>query len=168
MRALLLRHAVAEDRVAWAARGRDDAERPLTDEGRRRMAKIAAALARLEPDLAWIAASPAARAQQTAALLAAALPGEVPVVTQPELAPSGAASGALRLLHSRQGLAALALVGHEPNLSQLAGLLLAGRERSLLAFKKGGAALFDFPGRVAAGEAVLLWLLPPAALRRLD
>jgi phosphohistidine phosphatase len=149
MRALLVRHAVAEDRVAWAARGRDDAERPLSD-------------------LAWIAVSPAARTQQTAALLAAALPGEVPIVTRPELAPSGSASGALELLQSQRGLAALALIGHEPNLSQLAGLLLAGRERSLLAFKKGGAALFDFPGRVAAGEAVLLWHLPPAALRRLD
>jgi len=168
MRALLVRHAAAEERIAWAARGRDDAERPLTEDGRRRMAKIAAALARLEPDVAWIATSPAARTRETAAILAAALPGDVAVVEQAELAPTGRAAALLKLLQSQRGLAALALVGHEPNLSLLAGLLLAGSERSLLAMKKGGAALIDFPGRVAAGEGVLVWHLPPAALRRLD
>lgn len=168
MRALLLRHGLAEERAGWAARGRGDAERPLTDEGRRRMKRIAAALARLEPELALVATSPATRARESAEILLAALPREVVLVDQGELAPAGRPGAALKLLQAQRQLLALALVGHEPGLSRLAGLLLAGEERSLLELKKGGAALVDFPGRVAAGAGVLLWHLTPGQLRKLD
>lgn len=167
MRVLLLRHGIAEDRAAWAAGGHAEAARPLTEEGRRRTKKIAAALARLEPELALVATSPAARARQTAEILLAALPRGVALAEQAELAPAGGAGAALKLLQAQRHLAALALVGHEPNLSLLAGLLLAGAERSLLDLKKGGAALFDFPGKVAPGTGVLVWLLTPAQLRRI-
>lgn len=167
MRVLLLRHGIAEDRAAWAGGGADDATRPLTDEGRRRMKKIAAALARLEPEIGLVATSPAARAQQSAAILHAALPRGVVLAEREALAPAARPGAALKLLQAEQKLAALALVGHEPNLSQLAALLLAGEERPLLELKKGGAALVDFPGGVAAGAGTLLWLLTPAHLRRL-
>lgn len=167
MRVLLLRHGIAEDRAAWAGGGQEDARRPLTDEGRRRMKRIALALARLEPELALIATSPALRARQTAEILLSALPRGVALAEQTELAPSGRAAAALKLLQAQRQLPAVALVGHEPNLSQLAGLLLAGAERSLLDLRKGGSALLDFPGRVAAGGATLLWHLTPGQLRRI-
>ena len=37
MRLLLLRHAIAEERTAFAATGKADRLRPLTDEGRKKM-----------------------------------------------------------------------------------------------------------------------------------
>jgi len=167
MRVLLLRHGIAEDRAAWAAGGQGDAARPLTDEGRRRMKKISAALARLEPELALVATSPAVRARETALILHSALPRGVELAERGELAPAAGADAALKWLQSQRQQPAVALVGHEPNLSLLAGLLLAGAERSLLDLKKGGAALLDFPGKVAAGTAVLLWHLTPGQLRRI-
>ncbi len=167
MRALLVRHAIAENPAAWGAKGRSDLERPLTDEGRKRMRRIAATLARLEPELELILTSPALRAAETAAILAAHLPGDARVVEAPALAPDGRTAAALTLLRAQSAHPVVALVGHEPNLSLLAGAMLAGSERSLVVMKKGSAALFEFPGRVTAGGARLLWHLPPALLRRL-
>ena len=60
-----------------------------------------------------------------------------------------------------------ACVGHEPNLSSLAGYLLTGRDRSFLELRKGGAVLLDFPGRIVAGGAILQWHLAPGMLREL-
>ena len=131
------------------------------------MKRIAAALARLEPELALVATSPARRARESAGFLVDALPRGVVLAEQGELAPRGRCGAVLKLLQNQRQLAALALVGHEPNLSLLAGLLVAGTERSLLELKKGGAALLAFPGRVAAGQAVLVWHLTPGQLRRL-
>ncbi len=166
MRLLLLRHAIAEDRVAWAARGRDDLERPLTAEGRKRMRRIAETLARLEPEIELVLTSRARRSIETAQILLAALPGEPAFVEAHELAPDGKATALLQRVAGHGQLGAVALVGHEPNLSCFAGLALAGRERSLIELRKGGAALLDFTTRVAPGAAVLAWLLPPAVSRR--
>jgi phosphohistidine phosphatase len=166
MRVLLVRHAIAEDAPAGTG-ARADAERALSEEGRRRMRRIATAIAGLEGELALIATSPLLRARQTAELLAAAYDGAPAVAETAELAPDGRAPALLRLLQQQRSLAAVALVGHEPNLSLFAGLLLAGRERSLLVLKKGGAAAIDFPGRIAAGAGVLLWHLTPGQLRDL-
>jgi phosphohistidine phosphatase len=167
MRVLLVRHAIAEDAATWAARGRADDERPLSEEGRRRMRRIAGALARLEGELELILTSPLPRARETAQILAAAYDGQPTLVERAELAPGGAASALLKLLQAQRALPAVALVGHEPALSLFAGLLLAGRERSVVEMKKGAGALVDFPGRIAAGAGVLLWHLPPGELRRL-
>ncbi len=61
----------------------------------------------------------------------------------------------------------MAAVGHEPSLSLILSWLLTGNERRLLAFRKGGACLLDFPDEPGAGTATLLWALTPAQLRGL-
>jgi phosphohistidine phosphatase len=167
MRLLLLRHAIAAERADWGREHRDDAPRPLTDEGRKRMRREARALADLIPDLALVATSPLARCRETAEILVAAYPHKVALVDQTDLAPDGSGAGLLRFLQAQRALAGVACVGHEPNLSLFAGLLLTGRERSLVELKKGAGALIDFPARIAAGAGRLLWLLPPATLRAL-
>jgi phosphohistidine phosphatase len=60
----------------------------------------------------------------------------------------------------------VAVVGHEPHLSDLLARLLGSRHDDRLAFKKGGAALVDVPGRLAGGGQ-LVWFLPPKVLRKL-
>ncbi len=167
MKLLLLRHAVAEDRATFASTGKEDRRRPLTDDGRKKMGKIAEALAGLLPDLALIATSPFVRARDSAELLARAFP-ERPVLSELiELAPTGSSAALLRFLQAQKSLPMVACVGHEPNLSQFAGWLLAGSEKSFLELRKGGACLLDIAGRIAPGNAILSWHLTPAQLRAL-
>jgi len=59
----------------------------------------------------------------------------------------------------------IALVGHEPELGELAAYLIgAGRA---LPFKKGGLCRIDVGSLTTRRAAALIWFLPPAVLRRL-
>lgn len=60
----------------------------------------------------------------------------------------------------------VALVGHEPWMSELLSVLLTG-DPSLVAseFKKGAAALVDCDATPGAGNFHLRWLIQPGALR---
>jgi phosphohistidine phosphatase len=162
---LLIRHAIAADKAEF--RARDDALRPLTEEGREKMEQIAAALRALVPELDALATSHLVRAVETAEIVAAAYPGlEYEVI--PGLEPEAPPSKALDWLRSRSSQSVVAAVGHEPSLSHLASWLLTGETRSFLALKKGGACMLEFGGAPAAGSATLRWLLEPGQLRRLE
>jgi phosphohistidine phosphatase len=63
---------------------------------------------------------------------------------------------------------ALAVVGHQPQLSELASLLVCGSESVLrLEFKKGGVVCIRFADAPAAGEGTLRWSASPKMLRGL-
>jgi len=164
LRVLLVRHAAAVDRLAFEGA---DADRPLTAEGARRFRRAARALAARLPEIQAIASSPLVRARETADLLAAELAGAPERLDLGALEPDARAAATLAWLRSRRELDTVALVGHEPQLSRLEAWLLAARERPLAAFKKGGAALVEIPGRIAAGRALLAWHLTAAQLRDL-
>jgi phosphohistidine phosphatase len=165
---LVVRHAIAEDRDAAAARGLDDGDRPLTDEGRRRMERGARALARLVPEIGPIASSPLLRAWQTAEILRDALAEPPEVVACEALLPAAAPAELVgwlaRIVHRR---AAVAVVGHEPHLGLAVSWLLAGDDRSFVRLKKGAACLVELPALPGPGSARLLWSLAPAQLRAL-
>jgi phosphohistidine phosphatase len=167
MKLLLLRHAIAEDRATFAASGKEDSLRPLTEDGRKKMRKIAEALVALLPDLSLIATSPCVRARDSAEILARACPERPAIAELGELAPAGSSAALLKFLQAQKALPLVACVGHEPNLSRLAGWLLTGGEKSFLELRKGGACLLDFTGRLAPGNATLIWHLTPSLLREL-
>jgi phosphohistidine phosphatase len=164
---LIVRHAIAEDRVTFAATGEPDGRRPLTDGGRRRMATGARGLRRLVPRLTRIATSPLVRAAETAEILAAAYDDDVPVEELAALAPGGEPDGVVSWLHPRAADACIALVGHEPDLGELTAYLLLEDAATFFSFKKGGAALLEFDGPVGAGQGSLRWLMQPKHLRAL-
>jgi len=166
MKLLLLRHGVAEERAVWAARGGEEEARPLTEEGRRRMGRAALGLVAEAGTLSLVATSPLQRARETAEILAAAAGGPR-VVELEALRPAALPSEVLAWLQAQRWRAAVALVGHEPHLSLLTGLLLAASDRPLVEFKKGGAALFDLGLGSKTGAATLLWLLTAGQARRL-
>lgn len=166
MELLVVRHAIAEDPEAFAETGKDDAERPLTEVGRRRFERGARGLHRLIDPVDLLATSALVRAVQTGELLAAAC-GISRVVRLRELAPDGAPIALLRWLHRQRARATVALVGHEPQLSHLVELLLSGRRSGFIALRKGGACLLDLGDAPEPGHAELRWLLTPAQLRRL-
>lgn len=164
---LVVRHAIAEDAAEWARAHPDDAGRPLTPEGKKKMKRVAEALHTLVPDIQHLATSPLTRAVQTAEILAAAYDGLDPVVV-PVLAPAQSADDVTRWLAGERRHETVAIVGHEPGLSRVVSWLLAGSERSFVEIKKGAAVLLAFPDAVDAAAATLQWALTPSQLRGLE
>jgi phosphohistidine phosphatase len=166
MNLLVVRHAIALDPADYARDHPDDAGRPLTPEGEKKMKRAARGLHTLVPELQLLATSPLTRARQTAEILAAAYKSIRPIVV-PALAPGQPPDAVGRWLEGERRHDTVAIVGHEPGLSRTVSWLLAGTEDSILELKKGAACLLAIPDAVAAASATLLWALTPAQLRDL-
>lgn len=166
MRLLVIRHGIAEEQETFVHTGQPDSERPLTKEGRRKMAEIVLGLRTLVPELDRLASSPLVRAQQTAAIVAKAY-GVDTVETTDALVPHAKPAQLARWAapHDTEGV--VAVVGHEPHLSTLVTWLLCGVDDSRVELKKGGACLLACEGGPSRAGGVLLWLHTPASLRRL-
>ncbi len=161
MRLIIIRHAIA---VPHGTPGIPDEERPLTPEGELRFREAAKGLAALEERPDALLTSPWRRAKQTAALAAAAW-GHVEPKETAALA-GGSFEEQAQVLDRHPRESTVAVVGHEPHVSELLARLLGSRAGDRLTFKKGGAALVDVPGRLAEGGH-LVWFLPPKVLRKL-
>ena len=166
MKLLLIRHAIAEEPEDFARTGRDDRQRPLTDEGRKKMKQNAKGLREIVPEIELLATSPLTRAAQTGAILDSVYGGLSEVEIE-ELSPEASPTEFLRWLR-KQKEETIAVVGHEPSLSLILSWLLTGTERRLFSFRKGGACLLEFTGEVGPGTATLLWALTPGQLRNLS
>ena len=162
MRLILFRHGPAGERddSVWP----DDALRPLSERGIERTHAAAAGLERLEPGVRHNLASPLTRAMMTAEVLAVAFPG-VRVETLDALRPGGSYRQILDHLGRSADDDPTVIVGHEPELGKLAGMLAFGAPAAL-ALKKAGACAFEFDGPPSAGAGRLAWFLPPRLLRR--
>jgi phosphohistidine phosphatase len=167
MQLLVIRHAIAEDRDAFASSGRGDSDRPLTSEGRDKMRRATAGLRRAVPTIDLLAASPYARAVQTAEVVAEAY-GIDDIAEADVLIPDTPLDRFLVWLGRRAATASVvAVVGHEPHLGELVTWLMSGLSESRVEMKKGGACLLEFDGQPGAGLAVLQWLMTPGQLRDL-
>jgi phosphohistidine phosphatase len=160
----LIRHAVAGERGPAYP---DDRLRPLTEEGTARFRQAVRGLAAMKITFDLILTSPLVRARQTAELLVSGLPGHPRMDTLDALAPGGRAPLIMEAIaqRSRQRLNRIALVGHEPDLGELAARLLGAR--GAIQFKKGAVCCIELQGRLAGGPGMLLWHLTPRVLRRL-
>jgi phosphohistidine phosphatase len=120
----IMRHGPAEDE---SPSGRDE-YRALTTSGRERVRAVARVLVELDEAPLAIFSSPLVRALQTAEIVAAVTKlgdGERGLEIHGNLAPGGHALELVKsLLHPKRKR--VMLVGHEPDLSLLAGLLLGG------------------------------------------
>lgn len=166
MQLILIRHAPAGDRVEWARSGLPDEDRPLTKEGRTKMRRVVRGLRRVLESPERLFSSPLLRARETAELLLERYP-DLRVETTPELEPDADPAATLAWLKSLDDGQRIALVGHEPHLSGLLGLLVHG-DPSLdtLPFRKGGVAILELDTLRPAG-ARLTAFLPPRVLRAL-
>jgi len=127
------------------------------------MREGARGLRRLVPELNAVFTSPFRRSLQTAATVAAVYDLSPRVV--PELAAGRDPHQVLAVLETLADTDIVALVGHEPYLSELASLLLSGHARSFVSLKKGAACLLELDAPARPGHASLLWLLTPKQLR---
>jgi phosphohistidine phosphatase len=166
MHLLVVRHAIAMEREEWAPTGRPDSDRPLTDTGRRRMRKNARGLQRVSPRPDLIGTSPWLRAADTARVIAETL-GVERMETIDAMLPDREPAVLADWLNDHEDLGAVAVVGHEPHLGELVTWLIGGKRGSNVEFKKGGATLLRFDGKVGAGAGLLMWHLTPSQLRGL-
>ncbi len=159
----LLRHAEAED-VSPTGR---DADRRLSEDGRRRMKTVARMIAKLDPAYDAILVSPLVRARQTAEPVAEACGHREPLVETRALAPN---ADPVDILHelARLGPGTALLVGHQPHFGRLFGLLLSGRSDLEVSMKKAGFAAFDAGADPSLGRAELKFYLPPRLLEELS
>ena len=166
MKILIVRHAIAQDRADFVLTRRSDKVRPLTKEGRQKMRKNARGLKCSIPHIDRLATSPLLRTLQTTEILRK-IYTRLPTTELPALAPGMPLKDVVRWLKTQSAESTLALVGHEPSLGRLVGLLLTGRAHSFLTLRKGGACLIEFIGPVEPGRGSLVWALKPSHLRAL-
>lgn len=163
MRVYIIRHGIAVPREAPGVV--DDASRELTPDGAGKMRRAVRGLVKLKINLDRIYSSPLTRARQTAEILAEAFPRAGAVRTARPLAPGSEREQVVALLSKSNALDDIAVVGHEPDLSELAGFLLTGDNASILRLKKGGMACIEVENLEPPNRGELLWLLTPRQLR---
>ena len=170
MNLYLVRHAIAEERDS--RRWPDDALRPLSARGRSRFERAAAGLRRLGIEVDVLLTSPYVRAWATAVVLSAEAGWPAPIVldaARPRTRLEHTLAELARIAEQRSSIGegrALALVGHEPDLGQLASLLLIGEPHALwLRWRKGGVACLRCDPALLPGSATLEEYLPPRVLR---
>jgi phosphohistidine phosphatase len=156
MRLFIIRHAWAEPAgdPSWPT----DAERPLSEEGRSRFARMAAILAQRGVRPAVIATSPLLRCLQTAEILARAIGKPAEVEVWEELQPGGDPDELLR--RSDEHAAEhnqIAWVGHAPDVEHLAAAMI-GPGGSGIRFAKGAVAAIDFEAAIRPAAGELRWL----------
>lgn len=153
MKLYLLRHGIAADHGPDGT----DASRPLTSEGIDKLRRTARGMERLGMTLDLVLASPLARTQQTAEIIAREF--KLHVQSADELAPGCDADRLIELV--RQCAAErIMIVGHEPDFSSMIGALTGG---SRVEMKKGALARVDLYD-LTLGTGTLIWLLQPHVL----
>jgi phosphohistidine phosphatase len=159
-----VRHAIA---VPQGSAGAADVERELTREGIDKMKRAATGLRAAEaiPDI--ILSSPLVRARQTAEILMEAFDGKPVLTVVQALAPGGNRSELYLEIRKHADARALMLVGHQPSLGEIAGEIVWGTPSHPLDLKKGGACAMEVDKVAPAPRGTLLWIMPPAILRKL-
>ena len=158
----LIRHGLAAERGDEYP---DDSKRPLTSEGIASLRKEVRALDALDIGFDHIITSPLVRAKQTAEVFAEHLKTKPSVSSSDSLAPAGSPAGVFQDLAKQARKGRIALVGHEPNLGELAARLIGAK--APIEFKKGGICRIDFEVLPPKGIGHLRWLVAPKMLRKI-
>jgi phosphohistidine phosphatase len=159
----LIRHGVAAERGEDYP---DDSKRPLTSSGMSKLRQEAKALNELGVCFDIIITSPLVRAKQTAEVLAGTLKEKPPVTTSDALAPAVTPAAVVQEIGRHMRKARIALVGHEPNLGELAGRLIGAK--SPIQFKKGAICRIDFDVLPPKSLGQLQWFVTPRMLRKIE
>ena len=139
MNLYIIRHAIAVDE---GTADFEDSQRPLTDKGRKKMRQIAKGLRSLGVEFDLILSSPYLRAQETAEVLADVFKMKKKIVFSKSLVPEAEPEKVIAEINESNSVDSLALVGHEPHLSSLIGLLVANNINIDITLKRAGFAIF--------------------------
>lgn len=162
MKLYLLRHGIAIDHIGGAISS--DWERPLTKEGQIETKRVAEALHKLGVKADLVVSSPLVRAKQTAEIIFQVLAKGSEIQIADSLAPGGTASDLYKFLRPFSQANEIFLVGHEPDISRLAGILLWSGPDLYMPFKKAGICRIDIVDLPPTSPGVLKWFLTPKIL----
>jgi phosphohistidine phosphatase len=162
MHIYLLRHGVAEDSAPGG-----DAERPLSEEGWKRLRRAAPAWHALLDVPEVVFTSPLRRAQETASVFAEAVRFRGELRVDSALVPEAPPTLATALLEAEalSGVQSVAMVGHQPHLGYLLGMLLTGHPRQPIPFKKGMLVAVETASSASLIAGLRLALTQRAAAR---
>jgi phosphohistidine phosphatase len=167
MNLYMIRHAIAVDEVTSDAGS--DSERPLTDKGRKKMRQIAKALRQLGVQFDLVLSSPYVRACETAEILADVFKMKKEIVFSDHLIPEGNPELLIGEINEKHSVDSLAIVGHEPHLSTLIGLLTSEGSKLEITLKKGGVCHLSADDlHHQDHRATLEWLLTPGILMEIS
>jgi phosphohistidine phosphatase len=153
----LLRHADAGDPMAWDG---PDSTRPLSDKGRKQVARLGDYLAGIGYEVDVVISSPRLRAEQTAELVADRVKAKVRV---DDRLGSGLDLETVDAIVDDAGdPERVLLVGHDPDFSELLAVLCGAAGVTM---RKGAFARIEVDRPLDAGTGTLRWLLPPDALK---
>lgn len=160
----VMRHGIA------VARGDpnfpDDAKRPLTPGGKKKLREVAKGLLRLRLRVDTIITSPLVRAAETAEVVAEVIGPGVSVEFSNHLKPGGSFQALIDSLVKHQAHRGVLLIGHEPDLSTGVAKLI-GNARASFQFKKGGCCRVDFEKSPPHPPGKLIWWLTPRVMRKI-
>lgn len=156
MEVYLFRHGIAEDH---AASGRD-ADRALTEEGKRKLHKVLKRARKVAVNPTLILSSPLVRAIETAQIAAEVLEYKSEIARTNALLPNATPRDVWAEIRAHRDEPSILLAGHEPLFSQTVAYLL-GSTRAMVEFKKGALIRIDFAALGAEPRGVLEWMLTP-------
>src|SRR5262249_22387905 len=135
----------------------NDEQRPLTDTGRAQCGPVASALRRMGVRISSLLTSPLVRARETAEGLCASWGDDSPSIVEcKSLSPGGKRRKIVDQVRD-QHADTIGLVGHNPDLSELAGWLI-GDKNAGIDLEKAGLACVEFDGPPGKGKGTLRWM----------
>jgi phosphohistidine phosphatase len=158
MNLYIIRHAIAVDEYE------NDSQRPLTDKGKKKMRQIAKGLRALGVDFDLVLSSPYLRAKETAEILAEVFKVKADVVFSDNLVPTGDPDLLISEMNEKYNAHSVALIGHEPQLTALVGLLVSENAIVDMSLKKGGVCRLSADDLHHTRKATLEWLITPGIL----
>ena len=157
-----MRHASAGHHLTNPAQ---DEKRPLDEQGIDQCTQVGRALAAMDVHVDAVISSPLKRATQTASLVANEIGFDGKLQRTPALRPDAQMEAFRELLEQHAKLEAVAVVGHNPSLSQFLSLLISeGASESSVDLKKGAVARVDLSG----GSGTLKWVVTPRMVQALS
>ncbi|HZS09764.1 MAG TPA: phosphohistidine phosphatase SixA [Blastocatellia bacterium] len=170
MELYLLRHGIAADLGEGGVVR--DADRPLTQEGWKKMREAAAGMRRLGLEFDYIFTSPYVRTRQTTEAVVEALEFDADkVITIDALAAGRPFARAVSpkadvfIEIGAYNFERALIVGHMPDLSEMASVLLSGTGAVNVEFKKGAVCAIAISGLPPRVPGALLWMMTPKQLR---
>lgn len=162
MKLYLTRHGIAVDHIGGEIKS--DWHRPLTEEGKKETKTVANALKRIGIEADLVLSSPLIRARQTAEIIQSAISKSPEVEICEALAPGALVSDLYKTLKQFESKENIFLVGHNPDISRLAGTLLWTGSELYMPFKKASICRIDISDIPPTSPGVLKWFIPPKIL----
>jgi len=162
MNLYVVRHGIA---VAQGTPGVAEDQRPLTEEGIKKMSEAARGLRALSVEPQLILSSPLPRALQTAKIVQKTIDSDIALKTLSCLSPGGNRSELYEELRREGKREAIMIVGHQPALGEISGEIAWGSVEKYIEFKKGGTCCLEIEDLSDPPRGTLLWLATPGMLR---